>query len=257
MIGNDAADHEAMRDLVAVAALGALEQHDVAAVRVHLAGCDECRAEYAALRAAANTIALAAETTLTAEQTQRMQRRLHAAIEPPVRMERRARPSYAAWMGGLVAAAALVFAFITAQHERALRGDLAADAVTVASAGARLDAANARLAAERAEIADLAAPDAEHYPVAEGTIVRRAERLYVAEGRLPELPHGKVYQAWIVSRGSPAIKPSITFSPGRGEPTIVRLPGAARQFVAVALSVEPAGGSKAPTSKPLFLRKLG
>ena len=109
---------------------------------------------------------------------------------------------------------------------------------------------------ERARIAALVSPDSKHYAVPEGNVVTSGGRVYLALRALPPPPPGKVYQAWTLARGAKAVAPSITFVPGAGAVTIVELPERSRGLVAVALSVEPAGGSKAPTTKPAFVRPL-
>jgi anti-sigma-K factor RskA len=81
-------------------------------------------------------------------------------------------------------------------------------------------------------------------------------RVYLALRGLPAPPPGKVYQAWTLRRGAKAVAPSITFNPDPSGITLVELPEPASNLAAVALSVEPAGGSEAPTSTPAFVRPL-
>jgi anti-sigma-K factor RskA len=50
--------------------------------------------------------------------------------------------------------------------------------------------------------------------------------------------------------------PSLTFEPGDNGEAILRLPESADAVTAVAVSVEPAGGSKQPTSKPVAVVAL-
>ena len=50
--------------------------------------------------------------------------------------------------------------------------------------------------------------------------------------------------------------PSMTFMPSDRDETIVRLPESAETVAAVAVSVEPAGGSKQPTTKPIGIATL-
>jgi hypothetical protein len=52
------------------------------------------------------------------------------------------------------------------------------------------------------------------------------------------------------------VQPSVTFSPDRNGTAIVSLPVDAATIGGVAVNVEPAGGSTAPTTKPIFLRPL-
>jgi len=73
---------------------------------------------------------------------------------------------------------------------------------------------------------------------------------------LPPPPRGKVYQAWTLPKGSKDMAPSVTFEPDSQGVAIVALPADARITTAVAVSVEPEGGSKQPTSKPVLVVPL-
>ncbi len=75
----------------------------------------------------------------------------------------------------------------------------------------------------------------------------RHEAVLVASG-LPVLPDGKVYEAW-VAVGKP--RPAGTFTPEQAT-NPVSLPATALQAKQVMITVEPAGGSKVPTTQPIF-----
>jgi anti-sigma-K factor RskA len=64
---------------------------------------------------------------------------------------------------------------------------------------------------------------------------------------LAAAPHGKTYEAWLIPAGQPA-RPAGLFSGSTGG---VRLRGTVPRNGAVAVTVEPAGGSNQPTSKPI------
>jgi anti-sigma-K factor RskA len=108
----------------------------------------------------------------------------------------------------------------------------------------------------RTALADLAAPDSQRYPVANGEVVKHGTRLYIAMNALPPPPKGKVYQAWTLRSGATQMSPSVTFVPNPGGVAVVPIPVNASQIAAVAVSVEPEGGSKQPTSKPTFVLKF-
>jgi anti-sigma-K factor RskA len=65
-----------------------------------------------------------------------------------------------------------------------------------------------------------------------------------------------VYQAWTLAPGAKTVSPSLTFVPDRNGFVVVSLPQSVGDVSAVAVSVEPTGGSKAPTTKPLFVQPL-
>jgi anti-sigma-K factor RskA len=66
---------------------------------------------------------------------------------------------------------------------------------------------------------------------------------------LAAAPSGKTYEAWIIPAGG-APRPAGLFHGGKD--TTVGLHGTVPNKAAVAVTVEPAGGSKQPTSTPFF-----
>ena len=66
---------------------------------------------------------------------------------------------------------------------------------------------------------------------------------------LSPAPNGKTYEAWIIPAGH-LPRPAGLFH--TGEDTTLRLHGAVPKRAVVAVTVEPAGGSKQPTHKPFF-----
>ena len=119
---------------------------------------------------------------------------------------------------------------------------------------------NARQARRNAEqsqtIADLTASNASRYRFGNGEVLAHGPRLYLAMRALPAPPPGKVYQAWTLPKGSKKMAPSLTFRPSPGGLTVIRLPESAERVSAVAVSVEPEGGSKQPTSTPIAVTPL-
>ena len=111
-------------------------------------------------------------------------------------------------------------------------------------------------ARQRQLLTDLISPNAKRYEVPQGTVVVRGSRLYLALSKLPPTPKGHVYQAWTLPKGATRVAPSVTFSPNADGVAVIALPVDASRIAAVALSVEPEGGSKAPTTKPTFVRPL-
>lgn len=79
------------------------------------------------------------------------------------------------------------------------------------------------------------------------TSEQRGQALLVTHG-LPTLPDNKVYQLWTITR-SPASAGTMQASGGT---TTTSLPTAALSAAKVAMTIEPAGGSPQPTTKPVF-----
>jgi anti-sigma-K factor RskA len=65
---------------------------------------------------------------------------------------------------------------------------------------------------------------------------------------LDKAPQGKTYEAWVIPKNK-APRPAGLF-PG-GKPTTVHLHGVPQKGAVVAVTVEPAGGSPAPTTTPI------
>ena len=171
---------------------------------------------------------------------------------------RRIGPAYPAWMWGtgLAAAAAIVFSVVTVAQDINVRSDLAAAQRRAAALQTQLAQNDRNARQDRRTLTDLLAPDAKRYDVAAGTVVVRRERIYFAFSKLPALPKGRVYQAWVAPKGSTQVAPSVTFTPNADGVAVVALPVDATRVGAVAVSVEPEGGSKAPTTTPTFVRPL-
>jgi anti-sigma factor RsiW len=78
-----------------------------------------------------------------------------------------------------------------------------------------------------------------------------AHRIYVVAHGLPALPAGKVYQMWTLAKGATTVAPSVTFVPDSTGDATVAVPADPATTTETAISVEPAGGSKQPTTKPI------
>jgi anti-sigma-K factor RskA len=73
----------------------------------------------------------------------------------------------------------------------------------------------------------------------------------LAVGSLPPLEGDKVYELWYQPSPGANMVPAGTFVPRNG--TVVAPVELGESFVAVAMSVEPAGGSPQPTTTPIFV----
>jgi predicted anti-sigma-YlaC factor YlaD len=247
--------HDEMLDNVAAYALGVLPAAEMSAVRTHLQTCDECRVEYAAFAPAITAIGYSAEAT--ADQVPGPL--LKARIMRTVRAESRRR-SVVAWPAYLAAAACICIAAGFAVQNGRLQHELAAaQTQSVAQSSARAAAVSQERIAQAREqrmLADVTAADARRYRFAQGVIVTRGTRVYMAMRGGVQLPAGHVYQAWTMAKGAKTVKPSVTFSVANRSTTMIEIPAVAQSLAVVAVSVEPAGGSAQPTTKPIAVIKL-
>ncbi len=252
---------DALLDQIGVLALGALPEAEAVQLRAHIAGCAQCRAEYAALRATADLVGYAAEPPQLDELTERrMKSRVMHAVrasaspqEPALALPapaadagprslpfpaRSPRP----WLAYGVAAAALAAALAFGVNDFALRSQIAGE--------------RTRALAVEQQLGDLYASDSVHFPVDGGEVIRRGERLYLAMYRMPKLAPGHVFQVWTLKKGAKAVEPSVTFTADANGGALVTIPLGASDVAAIAISQEPPGGSSTPTTTPAFVRKL-
>jgi anti-sigma-K factor RskA len=68
---------------------------------------------------------------------------------------------------------------------------------------------------------------------------------------LPTPEQGRVYELWFQPSEGADMRPAGTFVPTNG--TVVAPVQLGTSFVAVAMSIEPPGGSLRPTTKPIFV----
>lgn len=273
---------DALLDAIAVFALGALPESEARPVALHIATCDACRREYAGLREAADAIGFAAELVpgdlqelaatrlktrvMSAVRADRAAGSTRATNDPTSarngagRVQARAGTPWLAYGAALAAAVVAAISLADDTTQRAANSDRGAQVARLqhdlATQSALADATAARARELDARLSQIVAPGSKHFPIAGGEVIASGGRIFMVMRDLPALPEGKVYQAWTLARGAKAVAPSITFAPSAGGVALIELPQSAGDLAAVAVSVEPTGGSKAPTSKPNFVRAL-
>jgi len=234
--------HDELLDGVAAYALGVLPPGEAADIERHLRTCETCREEYRFLRPAVTAIAYSAEAgtdaaTGGAVASPLLKARVMKRIRAEAAGEKRSR----VWPAYAFAAACLALAIVTGAADIALN--------------ARLARETAQSRAQTQMIADMSAPGSRRFSFTGGEVVARGNHLYLAMRDLPSLPSGRTYQAWTLSAGAKKMAPSVTFMPASGT-TVMQLPVAAATIAAVAVSVEPSGGSEQPTTKPIAVVHL-
>ena len=157
-----------------------------------------------------------------------------------------------AWPAYLVAAACFAIALISSIANISLLGQLKQEQRERANLSERSIALARNLASERTAVFDLLDTHARHYAMGNGEVIARGSRIYLAMRELPEPPHGRVYQAWTVTKGSSHATPSPTFLPDARGVALIVLTADAHDITEVSVTLEPDGGSKEPTSKPLM-----
>ncbi|SDQ17518.1 anti-sigma factor [Quadrisphaera sp. DSM 44207] len=246
--------------LVAAHAVGALDAAEARAAEEHLARCAPCRAELADLRAALADLGSVDAVAPPPSLKEAVMARLDDVEQlpplpardavPPARDElaarrERGRPGREGrWWAPALAAAAVAVLVV---------GGLGLGWTALEL---REDRDRARsLAAALGEVA--AAPDAVVVEAAAGSgrgwrgtrLVLSAEqgRAVLLDGGTAPAPEDRTYQLWYVASGGAV--PAGTFE-GGGDPGAV-LTGSPQDAAAVAVTLEPEGGSDQPTTEPV------
>jgi len=212
---------EAMLDLVAAYAVGAVDAStgECAAIRQHIAECKICAEEFKVARAASAALGLAAAQAPPAA----LRNRILASLPPKVVPISRRRRS--PWLISAAAAAAVLIAWWSTH--RTPQPSWAAACVP-AAVGCH----------------------------ASGVITAAgSDRIHMQINGLAALPAGKQYQAWVIPPGG-VPQPEPVFSPDASGSGSVDIPSAPIKGALVAVTVEPAGGSQQPTSKPFLVATI-
>jgi anti-sigma-K factor RskA len=226
-------------------AIDALDDIERAQFERHLAECRECRAEVDSLREAAG---LLAETSAT-EPPAALRERLLAEVAtvrplPPVTPPTPLRGSgRRRWLTPLVAAAAVVAALGAGGVVWHPWSDVTSQAPTLS-------------AADRVRKAPDAVTVTRKVDGGEATIVasKSLNQFVVSTEHLPPLPAGKVYEMWLQDADQGMVP--VTGGLMTAADTTVVLKGDVANAVGAGITVEPAGGSKVPTSDPVALFRL-
>jgi anti-sigma-K factor RskA len=220
-------------------ALDALDGLETRRFEQHLVACSSCREDVASFATVSGTLAIAASETpppgLRAAVLQAVDQTRQA---PAVASKRSGYPrQFPALFAVLSAAACAVFALLLVGQSRA-SSRLSAKASVVEAVDARTSqlvggggggggGGQIRLT----------------YSVQEGASV------LLADGLAPP-PEGRVYELWFISNGEP--QRAATFKTDASQHASLRVGRAPVAGSVIAITVEPAGGSDAPSSAPTF-----
>ncbi|MBA2954897.1 anti-sigma factor [Nocardioides sp. MAH-18] len=223
-------------------AVDAVDDLERAAFERHLAECAECRAEVASLR---ETAAMLAETT---------------AAAPPSALRDRV-------LADITTIRQLPPEVPTAQPVRRHRVRLlvaAAAAVVLVGAGTAVVVTQPWADETRppsATVQVLEAPDAQsttlEFPGGASATVTHSDELdraVLQTEDMPPPPEGKVYQVWLDQPGKGMVPAGVM--PVEEDQTLL-LEGDAATATGAGITVEPEGGSPAPTSEPIALFDFG
>ncbi|WP_173264816.1 anti-sigma factor [Streptomyces pacificus] len=256
--GRDAELHT----LTGAYALNALGDRERVRFEQHLAVCPACAQEVRELGATAVRLGLASSEVPPSAMKSRVMARISAVRQEPPKVAaaeagrippavHRARPPARRRLAGFVLAACA--AGLAALGGVAVVQQRAADeARAEAREAAELARRSTRALAEVLTAPDVRTRSTELGQGAAGTVALSRERdraVFLASG-LPRPDGGRVYQLWFAD--GDAMRPAgLLASTGGAEAFLME--GAVGRATGVGVTVEPAGGSPAPTSEPLGL----
>jgi anti-sigma-K factor RskA len=245
------------RDLHSLAgayALDALDGAELKRFERHLRHCEACDSEVRRLAQTATALAMAT----AAEPPAGLRERVLAAVAvtsqlPPVtapdprRLNPRAAPWSSRWYPRLATAVAVVAVAVAA----VLGGLQVATQHQLDSVQAHSQQITAVLTAPDARIASAPTTNGATATV----VVSRAERkiIFVSSG-LPELPAAKAYELWLL--GPAGARPAGLLPPPSGGKTAPVLASGLETGDKVGVTVEPSGGTSAPTTTPILVMTL-
>jgi anti-sigma-K factor RskA len=245
--------HDEMKANVAGFVLGSLDAHERQVFESHLAQCAECRTEVASLRPIVGVLADAVpQVTPRPEVRNRVlgiaavpgltTSAEHVVVRGSLPQRRKSRPSRSTlWLSIAAAIVIAIGAAIYAVRVQRQLGELQA----------RFD--QAQTAAAVLTAPDLARIDLQGQPSAPDARARalwsRSRGLVFTAANLPPAPAGKVYQVWVVTAQRPISAGLFTTDPAGGSTQYYYTPSDIAAPVAVAVTLEPAGGVAAPTGE--------
>ena len=248
--------HEQFAEDLALYALGALEGPEKEALEQHLGVCASCQSELQQLQSDTTLLAL---STIGQVPPSRSRKRLLRAIAREGREPVTAPKRSTWWLLApyAVSAALVVVAAFLWNESRSLKR-------TVADLEQRHSEMEEQLRVAQDLVNTLTSPESKQITLAPVKALPQPQGkayylsssghlIFLANNLAPLLPD-KVYELWLIpSTGSPI--PAGLFQPdSHGAATVVNPPlPIGIEAKAFAITIEPAGGSPAPTSQPIML----
>jgi len=238
---------EDLRDHFELYALGLLEDgEEKQTIQEHLGrDCEACRRHW--------SDALAVQALLLSQTPE---------VVPPARLKRRVmasigvQPAGWTWLATLAASSMLVLALWFSLESRSLQGDLTTARQSLSETTAerdRLEQAFHFLQEPQTRQVNFGRPQA---APPRGNIYTNPQLgVLLIAANLPPLTASQTYQMWLIPKGANAVpRPAGLFQSAASGAAVNTFAGALdlANIAAVAVTVEPAAGSPAPTSMPIL-----
>jgi anti-sigma-K factor RskA len=264
--------HEQLRNNLEAWALGALRPSEAAELERHLSGCPNCREAAAAFAAVPLAIAASAPLAVPSAGVRAQLLSSIQAGSAKVRVDDagqvvssgRVRLPWLALAATLLLTAYLGWDVLRLRQQVAALNQQLADArATAAASEGRLAALQRASSQQAAAYAVLAAPDVapvalagqDPTPQARGRAFWSRERgMVVSIAALPPAPAGRTYQVWVVTTAPAPISAGLIEPGADGTARAVfATPADIPQPVAIAVTLEPAGGVPSPTGPKVLV----
>jgi len=252
---SDVLDHDALRELIPLHAIGALIGAERNAVESHLATCAECAAE---LRAFAPVGMALAQIAPQVDPPATLRAAILAAAQPA--KTARTTSSIVPWLAAAAMLAITVgmgFYMASLQRRiRALEGDLRAALLRVEDGERRVNVALRAAADAQTPLSVLTAPDVRRIDLAGQAAApsasarafwSRSRGLVITAANLPPLPAGRIYQLWFVAQPAPVSAGLLSPDANGSLTTTLITPPNVPNPTAFAVTIEPEGGVPSPT----------
>lgn len=244
---NVADDHSRWDEDLAPYAIGALDADDMVAFAAHLAGCDRCRGELHRLAPAVELLPASVEQI---QPPPALRGRILAAIaEEPAGAA--VSPAAAPPPGGPQRHRTSLRERIRGWHVPALPAALTGAAVAAAFAIGFLVRGGGETTTPQRTTVPVVATATPGGSDVRGQLISDGGAWHLDVASLPQPSDGRVYQAWVMRRDR-GVEPSTVFVLKSDGSSTVAIPQSLSDGDQVLVTQEPAGGSPAPTSRPLL-----
>ena len=265
------AAHDELKHDAAAYALGVLEPAERAAFEAHLGSCAACAADVRQMRLAASALPhTVPQVSPPPSLRARILAEIAGAAAPAsapamVVRETRGLPAWLQIAAMLVIGAGVFFYALRMQTRVSNLEAQLRQAQTLVAAAERqtLEARNVAVRAQSA-MGVFAAPDVARIDLAGQQVAQtararalwsRARGMVFTVSNLPPLPPGRVYQVWVVTSQAPVSAGLLTPDASGGGSVYFETPVDILPPVAVAVTLEPAGGVPAPTGAAYLVGK--
>jgi anti-sigma-K factor RskA len=247
--------HEQFADDLALHALGALPAPERRALEQHLAECSSCRNELSEMQMDASLLALSVTGPAPSRHVREDLLRATAPEPRAVKVVAPRRPWALAFSFSLAAVLALIAAFLWNEN-RGLKDTLSTVTRNLSEQQDQLmqaqDLVNTLTSQESRRITLVAAKSV---PQPQGKVFYlpgKAHLVFLASNMAP-LPPNRIYELWLIPLTGAPIPAGLFKADAHGSGSIVNPPlQAGVEAKAFAITVEPEGGSSAPTSQILM-----